>query len=67
METAEALGIVIKDVNTKGYDTLIYKQKESDGDEKIENLFLLIYRYHIFKCRAGKKLPILNVTIKCYN
>ena len=62
-ETAEAMGIVINDLATKGYETLIYKQSENIWEETRENLFLLLYSYHIFKARAGNRLPT-TVTLK---
>ena len=45
--------------DTKGYKTLIYKQRENIRDEKKE-LFLFLYRYRIFKFRTGKKVPNTN-------
>ena len=60
METANELEIEINNLNTKGYETLIYKQKEIEWEEKIENLFLLIHKYYIFKCRVGRRLPTSN-------
>ena len=56
-ETAEAMGLVINDLETKGYETLIYKQFGNVWEETQKNLFLLLYRYHIFKARAGNRLP----------
>ena len=54
------MGIEINDLDTKGYETLIYKQTANVWEETRENLFLLLYRYHIFKARAGEKLPCEN-------
>ena len=54
-ETSEAMGIEINDIDTKGYKVLIYKKKENVWEETRENLFLLLYRFYIFKCRALEK------------
>ena len=51
------MGIVINDLESTGYETLIYKKAENVWEETRENLFLLLYRHHIFKARAGNKLP----------
>ena len=56
-ETSEAIGIVINDLDTKGYETLLYKQEANVWEETRENIFFLLYRYHIFQARAGYKLP----------
>ena len=42
--TAEEMGLVINDLETKGYETLIYKHSENVWEETWENLFLLVYR-----------------------
>ena len=47
--TAEEMGLVINDLETKGYETLIFKQLEKVWEKARENLFLSLYRYHIFK------------------
>ena len=59
-ETSEAMGIEINDMDTKGYEVLIYKKKENVWEETRENLFLLLYRFYIFKCRAGERVPCTN-------
>ena len=59
-ETAEALGIVINNIDSKGFEVLIYKIKENKWEELRENLFFTIYKFYIFKCRAGERLPNTN-------
>ena len=59
-ESAEAMGIAINDIDTKGYEVLIHKIKENKWEEIRENLFFTLYRFHIFKCRAGERLPSTN-------
>ena len=53
-ETSEAMGIEINDMETKGYEVLIYKKKENVWEETRENLFLLLYRFYIFNCSWKK-------------
>ena len=38
-ESAEAMGIAINDIDTKGYEALIHKIKENKWEELRENLF----------------------------
>ena len=59
-ESAEAMGIAINDIDTKGYEVLIHKIKENIWEELRENLFFTLYRFYIFKCRAGERLPSTN-------
>ena len=54
------MGIEINDLDTKGYETLIYKQTANVWEETRENLFLLLYRYRISKVRAEEKVPCTN-------
>ena len=55
------MGIEVNDLETKGYETIIYKTKENVWEETRENLFLLLYRFYIFKCRAGERVPCTNI------
>ena len=55
------MGIEINDLETKGYKTLIYKTKGNVWEETRGNLLLLLYRFYIFKCRAGERLPCTNI------
>ena len=43
-------GLRINDLETKGYETLIYKQSEKTS-------FYYYTGYHIFRARAGNRLP----------
>ena len=57
METAETVGINIGNINTKGYEILIHKLKENKWEELRENIFFNLYKFYIFKCRAGERIP----------
>ena len=52
------MGIEINDLDSKGYETLIYKKRDNMWEETREKLFLLLYRFHIFKYRAGERLHV---------
>ena len=41
-EAAEAMGIAINDIDTKGYEVLIHKIKENRWEELRENLFFTL-------------------------
>ena len=50
------MGIVINDLETKGYETLIYKQAENVWEETRENLLLLLYHITTIPHFQGKSL-----------
>ena len=54
-EAARDYGIEVPNIRVKGYEVLIYKQKENIWEER--KFLFLLYKYYIFKCWAGKKEP----------
>ena len=53
-ETAEAMGIVINDLETKGYETLIYKQAANVWEEKTSSCC-----YKDTKCELERQAHLL--------
>ena len=51
------MGIDIGNINTKGYKILIHRIKENKWEELRENIFFTLFKFYIFKCRAGERLP----------
>ena len=57
VETADAIGIELGNINTKGYEILIHRIKDNKWEELRENIYFTLYKFYIFKCRAGERLP----------
>ena len=57
LETSVSMGIDIGNINTKGYEILIHRIKENKWEELRENIFFTLFKFYIFKCRAGERLP----------
>ena len=70
-EAARDYRIEISNLNDKGYEIVIYRQKENVWEELRENIFFLNYKYFVSKCRAEKKIPNviqkLNIKNKIIN
>ena len=57
VETSVSIGIDIGNTNSKGYEILIHRIKENKWEELRENIYFTLFKFYIFKCRAGERLP----------